>query len=299
MTAPTTFNLAPNAASPMTERLEWLTDVSTAWNGKETRYALRAYPRRSYSGSFLFYKTEDRALLSVLRGETAALIPLFPHAFRAPQLTPDAGHTTGGQVLVQTPSGFVLSSFPLTPSLVQSALWAAPCAAAYLDDSRTLTHLNDRIAEANLTFSLVDGVQETISASGISFGNYAAFGRAYRLDARADWNAKIEETITEDRLTTDFGHLRAVESKHFKRRFKASFVLTSRTAILAFRRFLHAVQGRAYPIAFLFKPDAANAQDYTFARLASDTVEIEYISRQVARCSLEMIEVQPDSFYEY
>lgn len=59
--------LQPNFASPMIERLEWLTDVQSSVNGTEVRRQLRQLPRSSLSFSFFLPGVHAQKFKNILR----------------------------------------------------------------------------------------------------------------------------------------------------------------------------------------------------------------------------------------
>ena len=70
----------PDWSSPMIERLEWLTDVLTAYDGTEQRIKLREYPRRTIEFAFAATGRQRRKLDSVLYGWGARqwALPIWP-----------------------------------------------------------------------------------------------------------------------------------------------------------------------------------------------------------------------------
>lgn len=274
--------LLPNAKEPFRERLEWLTDVSVALDGTEVRRPARAYPRYTYSGLFSFFKADERQLLAALRQSSEVLVPLAPHSFRSPQLTPDAGLAALSPLAVAlSPSGVATYSIPVQPAVAAASKWLAPAAVARITEAVEIEHMTSTVARGRLSFQLAN-FQEAVPA-------YAGptSGGLFLLPARANWGTTVRERITPTSESADFGNLRAVKRRYAKRSISITVSLFSRDAILAFRQFAFAMQGRAGSFRWTFPGDGVEKA----WRLANDVVEIEYLSINAARCALEVIEV--------
>jgi hypothetical protein len=85
----------------------------------------------------------------------------------------------------------------------------------------------------------------------------------------------------------DEGGLTTWEKKFSKRPVKVLVSLRTRADVLAFRRFVYAVQGRSGVVALKTAVDAVTKR----YRLASDDVRIDYLKPSFARCELSLVEL--------
>jgi len=103
----------PDWANPMLERLEWLTDTKTAYDGTEQRIQLREYPRRAFEFSILVSGRARRLLDSAIYGWGARewALPVWPDgtllesslsvgATSIPVDTANRDYHTGGLVML-------------------------------------------------------------------------------------------------------------------------------------------------------------------------------------------------------
>ncbi len=290
MTTPT-FSLLPNASQPTTERLEWLTDLFTSRNGTEARVALRAFPRTSYSASFLVPDAAARSQIDFIRGKGEAVFPLFPHAFRAPTPAPDAGRAQGASpvkgCLVRALSGAVslVPGYTLTPAQLAASQWACPAALGRVEDTRSIEHKTSRVGTLSLNFTALD-FDEVIHGSGYTGATSAGL---FVLPVRHNWAEAAKETHTARADAADYGHKTLRLHRHTKRTVGISILLPNRAAVAAFRVFLFSVaRGRFGAFRWQFPGDAAEGT----WRLNQDAVEIEYLTVGVARCSLELTQLE-------
>lgn len=80
MSAANPWTWTPDWSSPMVERLEWLTDVFTAFDGTERRASLRNTPRRVLEFAFFAEGAQRRRLEAALydKGSTTWAVPFWP-----------------------------------------------------------------------------------------------------------------------------------------------------------------------------------------------------------------------------
>lgn len=235
MTAPL-LNIKPNTASPLRERLEWLTDIQIARNGTESRFALRAVPRRSFTVEAILPATERVVLTAGLDyslpaywGWPAGEYELLAESLEAEHLT-----ATGTNALVQLQLLLKQNTEVLTPYTTMTAgayVWPT----ALSPDGR-------------MTF------KESVAWSVNAF---------------------------------DAGHLRSRAVRHKKRTLSALVTLLSTEEIVLFRRFLHALRGRAFPLR-LTHPVKGTVGNF---RLAHDAVELTYLTSGIAECELRLVEL--------
>lgn len=83
----------PDWSSPITERLEWRTDVQQGYNGVEERYSLRSIPRRIWSWSMVLTGNDRQKFQTEFYANATAtwLVPLWWDVAKA---SLDAGDTT-------------------------------------------------------------------------------------------------------------------------------------------------------------------------------------------------------------
>jgi hypothetical protein len=91
----TAWTWAPNWDEPIVERIEWLTDVMTSYDGTEQRVKLRATPRRNFEFSFSASGTQRRRLDAAIYnwGARVWAVPIWPDGERL-SATAAAGATT-------------------------------------------------------------------------------------------------------------------------------------------------------------------------------------------------------------
>lgn len=283
MTAPL-LTLRPDGVRPLTETFEFLTDLSVALDGSETRVPLRAFPRHAYAAQYTFLdRPEARAAREMLRYADVVGLPLIQH-----QLTPgvniaDAGAAASGPLLVQRRDGsttFRVNGTDLGGEW-STAAYIAPYVEARIDSSRQITHRSAGVSSAVLTFQ-VDDLDEAIAPwAGPSVDGKPVW------PVRADWSSEVQERIEDTADEADFGHLRLREVRYSKRSISVSLLLIGRPAILDFRRLMFALQGRCRAFCYAFEPDGIQKT----WRLNSDTVSIDYLKTSLARCSLEFLEL--------
>lgn len=273
------FNAPRDARQPLTEQLAWSTDVQVARRGAESRRALRAYPRQTISFDVLFSTPSARASLGLLRTGGEVLVPLWQHAFERPSEAPDAGLVPLGNVLALTHTG-AHQTIPLGSFTWPSGFEiAAPAAKArILSNQRQLTHVNGRIAQAKAAFQLLS-FDEDVAPPASGTLDLDAFCYAFVSNEQLDTDANEHDNGTQDGV---------YETRYQKRSFSIAVTLRDRAAVVAFRQFLFATQGRLSALTWTPPFDAAPQGLW---RLASDTVEISYLRPSYATCTLSLVEL--------
>lgn len=290
MTTPL-FPLLPNSKSPIVERLEWLTDVSIALDGTETRTRLRPYPHYVYRAAFSMFDAEARAVLGTLRVGDKVQVPLFPHV-RIPGERFDAGICapniiTPAPVLLSQ-SGSIIAGTAIPNSVVpDTATWLCPYAEAWPSADRELDHLTTIAAAAQQLEFQIENYSEFFPTpyytSGNTIPDLGALGGI-------DWTNGVREKIKAEADIADYGHLRIQQQRYTKRTLTLTIALTSRVSIAAFRQFLFRVAGRAYAFKFQFGADATDATK-AYWRLDTDSVEIQYLTKNYATCQLDITQL--------
>jgi hypothetical protein len=282
-TTPPLLLLRPDGARPLTERLSFLTSITTALDGTERRVALRAFPRRSYTSQFTFLNAEARAVRDMLRYADRVGFPLVQHELLRGASSADAGAAESGPLLVVNRDGstaFAVQGADIGGYWLQ-AKYIAPYAEGWLDLSRQVTHRSAGVSSAVLAFE-VDGLDEQVSPWG---GAFDAGKPVWPY--RADWSAAVSEAVNDEADTADFGHLRLRDVRYSKRTVDVSLLLIGRAAVLDFRRLMFTLRGALGAFRYQFEPDGVMKT----WRLAGDDVDIEYLRPSLARVALRFMEL--------
>lgn len=282
MSSPFFFS-APPDGTPITERFEWLTDVQISCAGTEQRSYRRAYPRQRYSFNVIAWTPEALACLAALRTEDLFTIPLWPHAIEAPTAGWDAGCNGAGLTAAKLDG---IGGYSLLTNAGQGVQWddaynfAAPTAVArYAGASRSIAHkVPSEVSATSVAFDLV-AFRESVTTAGIPLASPGV----PRLTPLTQAGGGAAEQVADNLATFDAGNLVLQESRYKERVYSLDIVLTSRAQLLNFRRFLFYVKGR-----FLkFKWSPPGEAESTW-RLASDAIDIVYVTSTVATCSLTL-----------
>lgn len=279
--------LRPDGARPPTERLSFLTDISTALDGTESRVQLRAYPRHSYTSQYTFLTSKARAERDMLRTADRVGFPLVMHQLprgTSGAVGADAGIAASGQLLIVKRDGtteFKLRGVQISDGEWQAAAFIAPYAEGWVDLSRQITHRSAGVSTSVLTFE-VEGLDEVVLPwSGPRVGGKPVW------PSRADWSSEVTESAEAIADAADFGHLRLRSIRYMRRAISVSLLLIGRPAIIDFRRLVYALGGANKPFLYRFEPDGI---EKTW-RLSSDDVSIDYLRNDLARVSLEFWEL--------
>lgn len=279
----------------MTERIEALTDVSTALDSTEHRRPLRAFPRYSFSGQYTLadnwagtsYQehTKRAEFLEVLRTAHKVKLPIGP----AMVYRGSGSALPALDMLVNASTGAALQEIvgfdPVAREVVTGQpgywtapwLWAAPLLEVELQDAREIEHRTNQLHIFQLSAQLT-GFDELFSPAITVSEPFTAPAQL----VRHNWISSMNESLAATTERFDNGHLPLAMQRYIKRSVSLDIFLTSRADILAFRRFIFACQGRYR--SFLWQPRTDLAASRW--RLGSDTTEIEYTTRNVAKCRL-------------
>lgn len=232
----------PNTASPLRERLEWLTDLQTARSGAERRLALRAAPRRVFTIEALLTAAERLLLTSSLDYTLPAYWgwPAGDYELVGEQL--EAEHLSGAGTIA-------------------------------LMSMQLMLKQNAEVVEPYTTLA---------TGAGVAAGTYL-----WPTALTADGRVTFKESLAWSANTFDAGHLRSRAVRYRKRTLSAFITLMDAAEVVLFRRFLHAVKGRAMPFRFTHPVDGI-ARSY---RLAHDAVELTYLTQSVVECELRLVEL--------
>lgn len=283
----------------MTERIESLTDVSTALDGTEHRTPLRAFPRYSFSANYVLsaayagtaYEehTKRAEFLDVLRSAHFVQLPVGPGLVYRGDATTDYPvldmliDGSAGAPALQTLAafnpvtrevftgrqGFDFAGVPWT--------WAAPLLTLELQDAREVEHRTNQLHSFQLVGQLA-GFNEYFDPAISVTEPFTAPASL----VRHNWISSLNESLAATSERFDNGHLPLALQRYIKRSLSLDILLLSRADVLSFRRFIFACQGRYRSFLWQSPTDTAPSR----WRLGTDAVEIEYTTRRVAKCRL-------------
>jgi hypothetical protein len=286
MTAPTPFLVPPNGAQPRIERLTRLTSLQVAKNGTEHRRVLSAFPRLTFGASYTLLSHNPESTLFPVRAGVKLLVPNWAHRVDVSggQIVLDAGFEAGSSVRIAVlrSTGVVEQRTVAIPALGQAVsaipgdVAAAPLIECYLSgDSFDVEYATPTVRVASLSFDALVHRENPGPWTSPLFPQ------------RPDWQSSVIENNSFSLNRFDAGHLWSQELRYGKRAIRVSVKLMGRQAVLDFRRFIYALQGRAE--AFLWQaPMDSNQRSW---RLADDAVELQYIKPKLATSTLSFVEL--------
>lgn len=184
MSIANTWRWFPDWSSPITERLEWRTDVQQGYDGVEERYALRSIPRRIWSWSMVLTGHERQKFQAEFYANATAtwLVPLWWDVAKA---SLDAGDTT--YVRPDDDSREIPAESHLVIADSLGAIGVGPC--SYSDTGDEIIH------------AWVGGLARAFPAGRV----YAARFAKVRLDTIEDITAGVARYQITAESTVDFG----------------------------------------------------------------------------------------------
>lgn len=285
MTTPTHFTAHRDRSQPAIERFEWLTALATGRDGTEhLEGPLRASPRMSYQWSIVLPPAADKSALAALRTADEFIAPLWPHAFQRPDVAPTAGiastaakvfslsHMSAGTLMNADAFGWGAGHYIAAPAV----------RARFLEPSRSIAYSTSTSQSAPVAFLLVGFKESFAPYTGPSIDGVLSLAPFV-----AYWTQPSEQ-ITVVEVLDDAGHVQAIEPRFRRRVFTLRVQLTTRAAVVEFRRFLLTLQGRLTPLCW-----AAPGEAVSTWRLDSDTVELNYDGPRTASCSLPISQRVP------
>lgn len=285
MHTPFFFTAPRDASQPITERLEWLTDVQISRNGTETRKAIRSLPRYTYAYSILVTNPVSRACLEALRSETAFVVPLWCHSFEGNVTAPDAALSDTMQVLALDQQGGYTLEVPPVAWTGTYSLGAPAALARYAGNQRSFSYRTGKVSSGSVAFRLESFNEAVPAYAGPASSSMPDM---FLLDRFTLTGSSIQEQIDDNANTSDNGLLDVYESRYIKRNYTVTVSLNSRAAILEFRALMFALRGRLNAFRWLAPGDT---QEATW-RLATDAVEIKYLRPGLASCTLSLTQLQ-------
>lgn len=247
------------------ERLEWRTDVLTAFDGTEQRVKIRSLPRRSFEYAVTVSGADRRRMEAALfqwQGRAFAVpvwmdgellaSPVSAGGFSVPADTATRDYHAGGlAILLSSPNAFEIveidtveaSSLTLARALVSSWPVGAevyPVRICYVPDEVRLGRFTGDTAYGRMRFD-VDEASEYAAASETLYRAYPV------LELAPNWVQDIEQTYAIKRSTFDPGvgrQFREIESNVPALVQTHRWLLDGRAELGGFREWLYARAGR-------------------------------------------------------
>ncbi|MEE9422616.1 hypothetical protein [Candidatus Vondammii sp. HM_W22] len=264
------FPFRPNWRDPLSERLEWLTDLLPNYDGTEQRIRLREIPRRIFEFRITLHGMDKRrfeALLWEWQARVYAL-PIWTDPGRldaqvavgSVQLsvsTDDLDYHVGGLAILISDTATVeaveilsVQSDGLTLMRPLLANWPAnsciyPARSARLDDTQSLNIFTSELSEAVLIFRVEDNSTITAVDSPTVYRSYPVLESPpnWRDNLTAEYQRQLQHL---DNLTG----IRTVDDESGRASQVQSYLWTrqGRGNIRALRAWLYARAGRVNPI---------------------------------------------------
>ncbi len=275
----------PNWVQPLTERLEWLTDVIESDDGTEQRMALRGAPRRAFSFLITVSQADKRRLETLLWDwqARAFAVPVWtdPGRLAVAAKTDDTVlslatdyldyHDDGLAVLIgDTATQEALEIDTVSPGSITLARpllndWPAgtriyPARIGRLQDSQDLSLYTATLESALVRFDIQDN--SAVSAAEFSAATYRGLPV---LETRPNWRDDISQAYRRKlELFDNTTGIRAVDDLSARPVTVQDYLWTraGRAAIYAFRQWLYARAGKQTPIWVpTYQSDLVLAQD--------------------------------------
>lgn len=292
----TAWTYRPDWSRGFLERLEWLTDVLTSYDGTEQRVALRQTPRRSFEFEFTADTAKARRKLEALLWSWGALTwacPVWTDGSRLSSglaagsssiaiATTNLDYYAGGLAMILTDSDTfeiveiqALSSGSLTLARPTDKTWPSsayiyPVRVGYLEEKQRLSRFNGDIATGIVRFSLIDTTTHP-AASETTYRSYPVLELppVWSRDLTTDYVRKLEaidfgtgKFSQEDEAGIPF----TIQSHHW--------TLTTKALVDSFRSFLFSRKGKARALWVpSFMPDLNVAAQITSV---ATTIDVEH-----------------------
>lgn len=264
------FGHPPNWVEPVTERLEWLTDVMLTQGGIEQRIGLRNAPRRALAYDLLTAdRNQTNQLETVLLGwqSRAFAVPVWTErqdlsaalaagSLSIPCATSGYEFADNGLALLwlahDKHEAIEIASVGASSLTLKSATVSAwpvgtrlyPVRLGRLAAQQKFTRETGRMLTGRVEFAFEDNPALTADDTGDVYAGYRVYA------ARTNWTEPVEIEFTRQVETIDFdtgtpwvddlsGFAALVKSWHW--------TLSSRAEVVAFRQWLAAREGRRVP----------------------------------------------------
>lgn len=254
----------PNGA--VIERLEWMTDISTAFDAGEQRIALRAHPRRTFEFQVGLIDRERRTAENLLHGWQAQSfdLPVWMDC-QALQAAADASDTVllvdtttrdfraGGKVLISDGTPFAhelgevasLTDSAITLADPLASAWPAgaevyPVRTARLEEDLTLARFTGGTSYGRLRFECTDISAWPPATGGTTYRGFPVLTQA------PNWTEDIEQGFVRKMARFDPGTGPALFEEEGSGALMMQthrWLLDGRAEIDAFRRWLYARRG--------------------------------------------------------
>lgn len=293
----------PDWSQPMIERLEWMTNVLTAYDGTEQRIKLRGYPRRAFEFSFSAQGKQRRRLDSALYGWGTQnwALPIWPDGT---QLTADVAiganeimvstatrdYTAGGLAMLLSDDGSAHEAVSINSvlsdriTLVRPTVGAWPAAQTMLYPAR-IARLPAEHGVSRFTSDIVFGkarfeVSDNCDWPAASETTY--LGMPVMTD-KPNWIEDINSDFVRKLAVLDFGNgVRAFHDESGTPEILQThrWLLSGRTALGNFRSWLYSRAGK-YTAAWVpsWSDDIVLASMIGSASVLMNIEHIDYVRR--------------------
>jgi hypothetical protein len=262
----TAWTWLPNWSEPMVERLEWMTDTMTAYDGTEQRVKLRAYPRRNFEFSFSASGAQRRRLDSAIYnwGARVWAVPVWPDgevmtanvaagATSIPATTTNRDYHAKGLVMLLNDSGgyevaeiatVATSSLtlarPLTSSWTAGTCTVYPVRSSRMPETHGYTRFTGDFVYGRVRMD-VDDINEWPESTETTYRGFPV------LAEKPNWIETIDLAFERKLAVLDFGNgERSVIDESGEPEIASSFrwFLESRARVAAFRSWLYSRAGK-------------------------------------------------------
>jgi hypothetical protein len=286
------MGLAPDWSDGCVERMGWLTDVMTAYDGTEQRVRLRNNPRREFEWQYTLRGNDLNRLDALLWGWQSRVyaMPLWMDArflsaslaagsLSVPLATQYLGYVAGGLVILWQNGGTfeaieVASVSPggVTPSTPTQNSWPSgtmvmPARLARLPAAVSISRVTDTVGQTMISFAIEPGLGRGGLGSWAP-PDYQGYDVLTTLPNRKDAQ-NVEVLRSFERIDFETGAVSAVTRvDHPQIGTPFGWLLQGRAAIAAFLAFLEARVGRWTPF---WAPTFQNDIELTRPILPADT----------------------------
>ena len=274
------FSMLPDWSKPMTERLEWMTEVMTSRGGYEQRVQLRQVPRRTLEYDILAYETDYQYLDSLIAGWQSRVyaVPIWTDQLTLhtdlPQastsivlgdltgldfyaggliiLGSDARNNEGAQVTAVTVTGIspnIVTTLTLqkpTGNDWPPGSYIVPARTAQMAQSQNVTRPTAKVSQLTMQWKVIDNSNQIYTATE-STQTLGGVGVYLTPPDRSE-----DVSVTYARLSTEIDYKIGVfqvddipQRPFIVRSHK--YLLSDRASILAFKNWLYYRVGQLVP----------------------------------------------------